>query len=403
MLPEGVRTLPEIVEYPEARDRVLHYAVLLETLLKCITDLPNIDQITLNELFRHHKKWFNHSKYRQVSDARHVRNILMHPNPRANIIDEDSFGWQVLFAEQALSVAIRKDILRRCPEPLQHEVRGDEQEEGGSTTPAAEVRSREASSPDSVRAVHNDLPDKFNHISSVPVISQNQSTPETSPTEASIPSATTSSSKVAVATDVQQSTLPPQIAPSPTFLGVPPDGFSVPTAEPTCQISESRPAPSRLQDLAVSNLDEIPECNTITAILSKDGWDQERYLDRCECRPQVLEVVLEPFESIVEAVVVGVHEDLVFLQLPGLGEAGIMPVCEFEKSGKQVTPGDRIDALLGDLSRDGYAELSLLKWKCSGPPPDPNWQRSYRTSDCGFCGFPLIKGAGFCWACHMQC
>jgi hypothetical protein len=125
MLPEGVKSLVEIAKYPEARDRVVHSAVLLEYLLKSIT--PNGGWKTLDTLVQEHTDKF--SEPRLVDEARLVRNKLAHASPRVN-------RAQVMHADVSLERAI-EDILSRpeCPESVVKNVKCSAQQEKQGVPP----------------------------------------------------------------------------------------------------------------------------------------------------------------------------------------------------------------------------------------------------------------------------
>jgi hypothetical protein len=135
----GVRTLAEIAEYPEARDRVVHYAGLLEYLLKSITT----GQMGMNDLVKHHKHHFKRAKFQRVSEARLTRNILTHPTPySANAVTAaDLTPGEVLAAERTLYKAIILDILPLCPKQLQRLVSGD------TTSPSASAHTATEAAP----------------------------------------------------------------------------------------------------------------------------------------------------------------------------------------------------------------------------------------------------------------
>jgi DNA-directed RNA polymerase subunit RPC12/RpoP len=115
MLPEGVRSIAEIEEYREARDRFTFYAGLLEYLLKSIT--PDSEFTKFVDLITP-VQFPMRQQLRLVHQAREVWNELHHANPRVT-------PGQVLHAEVTFREAI-DEILPRCSKPVQNDARGEE-------------------------------------------------------------------------------------------------------------------------------------------------------------------------------------------------------------------------------------------------------------------------------------
>ena len=113
MLPDGVKSLAEISDYPDAAVRVPLLTTLLEYLLKYVT--PSGDYGTLGNLIERHSKRF--VNIRAVEDARWTRNKLLHGRrvTRAQINE----------AEVSLEDAIH-DVLKSSdlPERLRVQVTG---------------------------------------------------------------------------------------------------------------------------------------------------------------------------------------------------------------------------------------------------------------------------------------